>query len=60
MCKYCENKEDMGNKPIVTGYNMNVIIDGEFLYLYCNCGIHNVKEIKYCPMCGKKLKEGIF
>lgn len=35
MCKYCENKEDMGNKPIITGYNMNVIIDGEFLYLYC-------------------------
>ncbi len=52
-CEYC--KEDMESKPISKKYVIETIVDGKFLYNYCDCGLHTVVEIKYCPMCGRKL-----
>ena len=53
MCEYC--KEDMESKSISNKYAIETIVDGEFLYNYCECGLHTVVKINYCPMCGRKL-----
>ena len=55
MCEYC--KENMKSKAIEDKYSIEIIISENFLYLYCNCGRHVVAEIKYCPMCGRRLGE---
>ena len=57
MCEFCENKIDMGNKPIEDRYGIDLLIDGEFIYVWCECGRKLVKEINYCPMCGRELSE---
>lgn len=57
VCEYCENKEEMGNKPIEDKYAINLQIDGNFLYSWCVCGRKVVREISFCPMCGEKLGE---
>lgn len=53
MCKYCE-----GESELITNLNKDVfdiqVLDG-FLYTWCSCGRHQVTEISYCPMCGKRL-----
>ena len=53
MCKYCE-----GESELITNLNKEVfdiqVLDG-FLYTWCSCGRHQVTEISYCPMCGKRL-----
>lgn len=57
MCEFCKNKVDMGNNPIEDRYGIDLLIDGEFIYAWCECGRKVVKEINYCPMCGRKLSE---
>ena len=57
MCEFCENKVDMGNKPIENRYGIDLMIDGSFLYAWCDCGRKVVKEIIFCPICGRKLEE---
>lgn len=52
-CKYC--KEDMEGKSIEKRYAIETMVDDIFLYAWCKCGRHTVAEIKYCPMCGRKL-----
>ena len=55
-CEYC-NGNDMESALIQnqTDSAHDIIIDGEFMYVYCQCGAHPVTKINYCPMCGKKL-----
>lgn len=53
MCEYC--KENMEGKVIQNNTAIELIVDSTFLYSYCECGRHAVHEIKYCPMCGRKL-----
>lgn len=55
MCEFCE-KDDMRNKPIEDRYAIELQIDEEFLYAWCDCGRKLVKEINYCPMCGRDLR----
>lgn len=52
-CKYC--KEDMEGKAIEKRYAIETMVDDVFLYAWCKCGRHTVAEIKYCPMCGRRL-----
>lgn len=60
MCEFC-NKQELGSRPISDRFKFKIpietIIDDTFLYNYCDCGHHTVLEIKYCPMCGRKLTE---
>ena len=44
MCEFCENNVDMGNKPIEDRYAIDLLIDGEFIYAWCDCGRKIVKE----------------
>ena len=57
ICDFC--KEDMEGKslPVEGEHSIDTFIDDIFLYEYCECGRRTVKEINYCPMCGRKLKE---
>lgn len=61
MCKYCEG-EFIGNKPLVPlnkseVFGIELIVENNSLYAFCQCGTKTVVEINYCPMCGKDLKE---
>ena len=47
----------MGNKPIEDRYGIDLLIDGEFIYAWCEFGRKVVKEINYCTMCGGELSE---
>ena len=54
MCEYCKN--NMKGKSLNPKWKcIDFIVDNSFLYAYCNCGYHNIAEINYCPMCGRKL-----
>lgn len=61
MCKYCDGEflGKTGITPLLDKVNagIEIMIDGEFLYAYCKCGIHAVQEIHFCPMCGRKLED---
>jgi hypothetical protein len=59
MCEFCENKVDMGNKSIEDRYAIELQIDGDFLYSWCDCGRKLVVEINYCPICGRDLRSDI-
>ena len=60
MCKFCENNEE-----IETIYQtLYLKINGNHLGIYydsysCDSAIYedNIVDIKYCPFCGKKIKE---
>ena len=57
MCEYC--KKDMESKPIAESdenHAHDIIVSDGCVYTYCDCGRHMVTKIKFCPMCGKKLK----
>lgn len=60
MCKYCEGSF-VGETPLVALTDelkyagIELIVEGSFLYAYCQCGTKVVTEIKYCPMCGQEL-----
>lgn len=56
MCDYC-NGEFVGENPIkpILENGIEILVERDFLYAYCNCGVHVVAKIKYCPMCGEKL-----
>jgi hypothetical protein len=56
MCEFCENAEEMGNKPIEDKYAIELLIDNEFLYVWCDCGRKLVTEINFCPICGRDLR----
>lgn len=53
MCEYCEKEEAITLMMNEDAFDIQVL-DG-FLYTWCSCGRHQVTEISYCPMCGKKL-----
>lgn len=56
-CKHCKAKGPMEGEPITDPISaIELMVDGVFLYVWCECGTHIVKEIKYCPMCGRKLE----
>ena len=59
MCKYCENGDSIYYD------DLDVYIIGNELNIDLNMNIEDVYidneyeiEINYCPMCGRKLKEG--
>ena len=56
MCKFCENNEWIYFKSgLSMGINGNKI---DFNYNTCACGsFEDEITIKYCPICGKKLRE---
>lgn len=55
-CEYCQSEHPMGGKEIRTVHSaQSLVVDGDFLYVYCDCGRHTVTTIKYCPMCGRRL-----
>ena len=58
-CKYCEEDENLlETTELITSYKEDVFdiqINEDCLYVWCNCGRHQVKQIQYCPMCGRKL-----
>ena len=56
MCKFCENNEWIYFKSgLSMGLNGNKI---DFDYNTCACGsFEDEITIKYCPICGKKLRE---
>ena len=56
MCKYC--KDDMEGEAISDQYGViaiETIVTEGCMYNYCDCGRHSIVQIKYCPMCGRKL-----
>lgn len=55
-CKYC--KENMQGEPIEDRYAIETMIDGIFIYNWCECGKKTIFKINYCPMCGRKLESG--
>ena len=58
-CEYCKG-EFIGENPIVSlrkDCGIDSIVEGEFLYNFCNCGIKSVVEINFCPMCGRRLSQ---
>ena len=70
MCKYCENKEPVvigdnmilkifENRMKILEKNENLVIADGLEFNGGNPVLFNVvceTQIKYCPMCGKKLK----
>lgn len=60
MCIYCEGSF-VGETPLIALTDelnfagIELIVEGGFLYAYCQCGTKVVTEIKYCPMCGREL-----
>lgn len=62
MCEYCKG-EFNGDAPIVPltknlpVSGIQLVEEGLFLYAYCDCGIHVVTRIHFCPMCGRNLDE---
>jgi len=54
MCEYCESGKGLGDSTKGCGVfiNDNILL-GMYDGNYCNCEA----EIKYCPMCGRNLKE---
>lgn len=58
MCEYCSGKF-VGDKPITPisspESGIELVVEGGFIYAYCECGIHSVEKIKYCPVCGEEL-----
>ena len=60
MCKYCEDNEailETTERITATddGDVFDIQIGEDMLYVWCDCGRHQVKQIKYCPMCGERL-----
>lgn len=58
-CKYCKG-EFIGENPISTLGNdcgIDSIVEDEFLYNFCNCGIKSIVKINFCPMCGRRLPQ---
>lgn len=60
MCKYCEGSffgetslTALTDKDKKAGIER--IVEGGFLYAYCQCGTKVVTQIKYCPICGREL-----
>lgn len=56
-CKYCQARGPMEGE-MITDYTsaIDIMVDGVFLYAWCGCGTRVIKEINYCPMCGRKLE----
>lgn len=59
MCKYCNNV-DYTSIHIPNEDNDILYIVDNYLYFNTSLGRYEDSkvEIKYCPMCGKKLKKG--
>ena len=54
MCEYCE-----GEKPLIGDFSGGALIEnGNILVAYEGCSDCAKGRINYCPMCGRKLKEG--
>ncbi|EAC3382932.1 hypothetical protein DUD46_02860 [Listeria monocytogenes] len=63
MCEYCKNDSMMNNEPLLSfdeEYTETGVVrldsDGNLGVFSCY-GL-TARNIKYCPVCGRKLKEG--
>lgn len=58
MCEYCKN---IINENDYTGWEDNLIVkteNGKFdLRIFTGCDNSVFEDIKFCPMCGRNLKE---
>lgn len=57
-CKHCKARGPMEGEPITDPISaIELMVDGSLLYAWCECGVHVVKSINFCPMCGRNLNE---
>lgn len=58
MCEFCKN---IISENDYTGWEDSLIVkteSGKFdLRIFTGCGNAVIENIKFCPMCGRKLKE---
>lgn len=55
-CHYCQPDYQTDGKEIRTVHSaQSLVVKGESIYVYCDCGRSTVATIKYCPMCGREL-----
>ena len=59
-CEYCHESKSIYEikSKLHDSMNTEIYITGESLVVDIGCHSYGTAEIKFCPMCGRNLKEG--
>ena len=60
LCEYCHDSKNIYEikSELHDSMNTEIYISGNMLVVDIGCHSYGTAEIKFCPMCGRKLMEG--